>query len=227
MATRGSVPAAKPSRRRDILELSVGYTLIILVLWTPRPWQRILYATATGFLVTVLWRSFQSWSAMGLRTVNLLRSLWIAGLALLLAGMSVALAIHLDTLHMPDTPLAFLQRYWGYALWAFCQQILLQNFFLERFLRLLPGKPTVAAILAASVFALAHVPSPILAPATLVWGLIACLLFLRYRNLYPLALSHAILGICLAITLPGPVIHNMRVGLGYLTYNHRFRHRSH
>ena len=44
------------------------------------------------------------------------------------------------------------------------------------------------------------------------------MLFLRYRNLYPLAISHAILGISIAITVPGPVDHNMRVGLGYLTY---------
>jgi hypothetical protein len=48
--------------------------------------------------------------------------------------------------------------------------------------------------------------------------LASCLLFLRYRNLYPLALAHTILGITVAITVPGPVVHNMRVGLGYLTY---------
>ncbi len=53
---------------------------------------------------------------------------------------------------------------------------------------------------------------------TLIWGLIACFVFLRYRNLYTLAITHAILGICLAISVPGPVIRNMRVGLGYLTY---------
>ena len=40
-------------------------------------------------------------------------------------------------------------------------------------------------------------------------------------------MAHAILGITIAITVPGPVDHNMRVGLGYLTYNpHKFTHRS-
>ena len=63
-----------------------------------------------------------------------------------------------------------------------------------------------------------HLPNPILTAASFVWGLAACLLFLRYRNLYILAITHAILGITLAMTVPGPVIRNMRVGLGYLTY---------
>ena len=53
---------------------------------------------------------------------------------------------------------------------------------------------------------------------TLLWGLAACLVFLKFRNIWPLAMAHAIFGICVAITIPGPVVHNMRVGLGYLTY---------
>ena len=71
---------------------------------------------------------------------------------------------------------------------------------------------------AAVLFSAAHVPNPFLMPATLLWGFASCLLFLRYRNLYPLMMAHAILGITVAITIPGPVVHNMRVGLGYLTY---------
>ncbi len=64
----------------------------------------------------------------------------------------------------------------------------------------------------------ARCPIPFLMPLTLVWGFAACLLFLRYRNIYPLMIAHAILGITVAMTIPGPVDHNMRVGLGYLTY---------
>ena len=36
--------------------------------------------------------------------------------------------------------------------------------------------------------------------------------------MYPLAIAHAIFGICVAVTIPGEVIHNMRVGLGYIRY---------
>ena len=81
---------------------------------------------------------------------------------------------------------------------------------------------------AAALFAIAHLPNPLLTVVTVLWGATACLLYLRYRNLYPLMIAHAILGIAIAITVPGPVDHNMRVGLGYLTYHsHSQPHRSH
>ena len=76
---------------------------------------------------------------------------------------------------------------------------LLQDFFLPRLLRLTrgPGTPRCAA---AAMFSLAHLPNPILTVITFVWGLMACLFFLRYRNLYPLAVAHTILGITVAMT---------------------------
>ncbi len=157
---------------------------------------------------------------MGLRGTNFFRSLWVVGAALLVAAAAVTVAARLHTLHTPASPVLFIENYWAYALWAAVQQFLLQCFFLSRLRRLLPG--TASAVIAATlIFAAAHLPSPILTTVTLLWGLAACLLFLRYRNLYTLALAHAILGITVAMTVPGPVDHNMRVGLGYLTYGHK------
>ena len=63
-----------------------------------------------------------------------------------------------------------------------------------------------------------HLPNPLLTVVTLICGLASCLFFVRYRNLWPLAIAHAILGVSIAITIPGSMHHNMRVGLGYLTY---------
>jgi membrane protease YdiL (CAAX protease family) len=212
---RNSVAAAR--KRRELLELGVGYGLILLVIWTPRPLQTVLYYVAIVVLAAIFWRSFESWAAMGLRTMNFLRSLWVVGVALMLAAVAVLLAIRLHTSHVPHGPVLFLKGYWGYILWSFVQQILLLDFFLLRLLRLMPRR-TYAVAATAGIFALAHLPNPILTPLTLLWGLGACLIFLRYRNLYPLAMAHAILGICIAITVPGSVSHNMRVGLGYLQY---------
>jgi membrane protease YdiL (CAAX protease family) len=219
--TRNSI--ATRSRRRDLLELSVGYALILLVIWTPRPWQRLPFLAAIVWIILATSISFEGWKAMGLRISAPLRSLWIVGVALLLAALSVAIAARLHTLHPPGGPILFLKHYAGYAIWAVLQQFLLQDFFLLRLLRLLPTR-NAAVTAATGLFTLAHLPNPILTPVTLIWGLAACLLFLRYRNLYPLALAHAIFGICLAITVPGPVDHNMRVGLGYLTYRPRALH---
>jgi membrane protease YdiL (CAAX protease family) len=219
---RSAMPAAGNSvatgrKRRDLLELSAGYGLILLVIWTPRPLQTVLYYVALVVLAAIFWRSFVSWTAMGLHAMNFLRSLWVVGVALMLAGVAVLVAIRLHTLHVPDGSALFLKRYWGYILWSFVQQVLLLDFFLLRLLRSMPRR-TSAVAATAGIFALAHLPNPILTPLTLLWGLGACLIFLRYRNLYPLAMAHAILGICIAVTVPGTVSHNMRVGLGYLQY---------
>jgi len=204
-------------KRRDLAELCVGYALILIVIWTPRPLQRPLYIATAISLAAVLVNSFTGWKQMGLRTVNLARSSWVVGVALLGAAISMVVADRMHTLQWPGGPIPFLHRYIGYAIWSVLQQVLLQVFFLGRLLRLLRG-PRTAALAAAAIFSLAHLPNPVLTVGAFVWGHAACLLFLRYRNLVPLAITHAILGITLAITVPGPVIRNMRVGYGYLTY---------
>ena len=213
--------------RRDLVQLCVGYVLILIVIWTPRPWQQRTYFAAAIFIIAATWLTFPGWKAMGLRFANLARSSWIVGAALLASALSVLVAGLVHTLHAPDGPVQFFERYAGYIVFAFVQQALLQDFFLLRLLRLMRS-PRSAALVAAIIFSLAHLPNPILVVVTFAWGLVACLFFLRYRNLYPLALAHAILGITIAMTIPGPVIRNMRVGLGYLTYSsHRIHHRNH
>ena len=226
-AISGPAPAMPRSHTRDLVELAVGYTLILIVIWTPRPWQKIIYFVAAAFIILATSISFPGVKAMGLRPKNAVRSLWVVAAALLAAAISIAIAGRMHTLHGPTSPSMFIRRYAGYILFACVQQALLQDFFLLRFLRLIRS-PQAAAVAAAGIFSLAHLPNPILTLVTFVWGLIACLLFWRYRNLYVLAVAHSILGVTLAMSIPGPVIHNMRVGLGYLTYDpHHLHHRSH
>jgi membrane protease YdiL (CAAX protease family) len=220
-------PVATARRRRDRVELCIGYALILVVIWTPRPWQRLSYLVASVFLVAVLWRSNPGLKAMGLRPPNFVRSLWLIGVALLAAAIGMVVASRMNTLHAPDGPVEFFERYTGYAIGACIQQVLLQCFFLPRLLRLTRG-PGHAALAASGLFSLAHLPNPILTVITIFWGLASCLYFLRYRNLYALVVAHTILGAAVAICVPGPTIHNMRVGLGYLTYSsHPIHHRSH
>jgi len=217
---------SRPSKWRDAIEIAVAYGLIMAVEWTPRPLQRLPWIVAAVGLALIAWRSFDGWQAMGFRAANFGRSLGIVIAALLLAAAAIVVAARMHTLHVPDGVLAFLATYCAYALWSGVQQFLLQGVFLSRFLRLIP-RPAMAALTAAALFSTAHLPNPVLMPITLIWGFAACLLFLRYRNIYPLMISHAILGITVAMTIPGPVDHNMRVGLGYLTYDpHHHVHRT-
>jgi len=236
LSESGSSAVAR-SKGRALAELAVAYALILAVIWSPRPWQRLFWLIAVAGVAAMMARSWDGRRVLGLRRENFWRSLWVAGAAFAIAVAAVMLSIHLHSLRLPQPPLTglgsaddtfghallFVRSYWAYALWTFIQQFLLQGFFLQRLMQLVPN-PKLAAMAAAGMFALAHLPNPILTVTTLAWGFAACLIFLRYRNLYPLAIAHAILGITLAITIPGPVIRNMRVGLGYLAYTHRHAH---
>jgi hypothetical protein len=155
-----------------------------------------------------------------LRLSGLRRSLWITGGGLLFAVLLVGIARHLHTLHPLYGAAPFGLHVAGYLLWAFEQQFILQDYFLLRLLRILPNQ-FAATITAAVLFSAAHLPSLVLTVATLVWGIVACTLFLlRYHDLYSLGLIHGILGLCVAISVPDAVTHHMMVGVGYLHYHH-------
>ena len=205
------------SKRRDLLEILAVYGMILVVFWTPRPWQYLALTLVIGALFFAAANSFDGLQQMGLGGGNLRCSVLAVGISLVVAAFAITLAIRLHTFHFSGTTAAFLRRSCLYAAWAAIQEIVVQCFFLSRLLRVL-GRSTWAAAVAAMLFALAHLPSPILMAITLVCGLAGCLFFLRYRSLYPIVLAHAILGIVIAITVPGSVDHNMQVGLGYLTW---------
>jgi len=216
-----SAAADRSSQRRplwELCEISIGYALILAVIWTPRPLQSWLYWLALAFFIVSVASSFPGWKALGFTASGFWRSSWVVGVALAIAAGAVTLAASLHTLHHPSGLTQWFFTFSGYTVWSFAQQFLLQSYFLARFLRLLPSA-SMAAIAAALVFSAAHLPNPILTALTLVWGLAACFIFLRARNLYPLAIAHAIFGICIAITVPATTLHNMRVGLGYLRYH--------
>ncbi len=207
------------SRRRDSLEFAVGYGLIMLVIWAPRQWQHTLYWTPVAWIVVTSALAWQGYAATGLRATNFLRSSWIVGIAAVSAGLAVALAVHFGTLHSPAGLALFFRSYIGYMIWSLVQQFLMAVYFLSRLMRLLPGR--AAVFVTAGIFAVAHLPNPVLAPLTLLWGFAACVLFLRYRNLWTLGIAHAIFGITVAVTLPVNLTHSMRVGLGYVRYHPR------
>jgi hypothetical protein len=204
------------SKRRNLFELAAVYAMVLLGLWTPQPWQILCWASAVA-MMTIFCISFDGLKPMGLSTANLSGSMWPVGAAMAVAALTVLMAERLHTLHLPCTGAEMIRLSFGYAAWACLQQLVLQCFFLSRLLRLLPDG-TMAAGLAAALFAVAHLPSPIMTLITLLCGMAACLFFIHYRIVYPLAVAHAIIGMAIAISVPGPVIHNMRVGLSYLTY---------
>jgi hypothetical protein len=213
------VPWIPESKTRDAVELATGYVLILVAEWFPNSAaQRFLFWFTLGWVVVTTILARPNIRTLGLRPSNA-RSVWIVPAIVLLGALSVWMASHLHTLHGFSIG-TLMGRVRGYLVWSLLQQFMLQDYFLLRLLRLIPRK-AAAISTAAILFASAHIPNPVLILGTLLWGIAACILFLRYRDLYSLGVAHCLMGICIAVTVPAHIHHGMRVGLGYRQYRPR------
>jgi hypothetical protein len=204
-----------PSRTRDLVELIFGYSMIVGIIWTPERLQRVLSPVALVLTLLVVLAHRHNRDELGLGARDFVRSLWILPAAAGLAALSIFAAAKIGTLH----PLykADLAHISGYVLWTVYQQFLLQDYFMDRLLRLVSGE-AAAVTLAGTLFAAAHLPNLVLAAATLLWGIVSCALFRRYHNLWALGLAQGLLGLCFAVCVPNALHHHLRVGLGFLRY---------
>jgi Type II CAAX prenyl endopeptidase Rce1-like len=230
-----TVVMSRPSSEttRDVAEVVFGFGFILLILWVPEPMQRLLSPIAlVGTLaVVLLGRSTRETDPLepqvasnphpgaeelGLGLRGLVPSLWILPAAAVLTVVSVLVARKFGFLH----PLykGDFKHIAGYVIWTCYQQFLLQDYFMPRLLRLLPSAASAIAV-TGTLFAVAHMPNVWLAVATLLWGIVSCALFRRYRNLYALGLAQGLLGLGFAICVPDALHHHLRVGLGYLLYH--------
>jgi membrane protease YdiL (CAAX protease family) len=196
-------------------EAAVGYTLILITLWSPPPVRRWVALAAAFWIFGSLLLSGGPDRGFGLGTLR--RCSWAVGLALAAAAAWIALAAHLGTLQLDLRLSARRPPLLGYLLSSLIQQVILQGFIMARVVVLL-RRPSVAIATAGLLFSAAHLPNPLLMLATLLWGMAACWLYLRYRSLIGVAAIHFVLGVCIAICVPASLHHNMRVGLGYSQY---------
>jgi hypothetical protein len=202
---------------RTLLELFVTYALILITIWTSGRTQRVLFYTTGGWILLNSLFPRQLRELGGLKPSGLQRSWWIIATALAAGGLAVAIAADLGTLQLPSRLPA---RIPGYVVWSFMQQYILQDYFLQR-VRRLTAHTYLAVVTTGVLFSLAHLPNPLLTIAALFWGITSCALFVRYRDIYSLGMTHAVLGLCVAFTVPDAMHHGMRVGSGYKTYHAR------
>ena len=105
-------------------------------------------------------------------------------------------------------------RFLWVPLWALFQQYALQGF-INRRAQLAVGSGVKSIVLVAALFALLHLPNPLLTPLTFVGGVMWAAAYQRAPNLFALALSHTMLSLLLALSLPPHLVYNLRVGLKY------------
>lgn len=205
-------------------ELLTMVALVALELWLPidagyEPVRWLARAGAAG-LVLVAWRRDRSAETGG--TVSRRRA-WLeaagatAGVALLLFGWLRATAEPYD-----EADLAFLASASTLALWlgrrlmlAALQQVVLQLFLWPR-LREIAGRTSGAtggaALLAAGLFGVFHLPSIALAVATALAAVVWISLYRRSRRLTPLIASHALLAGLASIAVPERQFYDLHAG---------------
>jgi membrane protease YdiL (CAAX protease family) len=199
------------------IQLVIVYFLIECALWSSRTVVRNRWAliAALAVLASVL-LDRPSIQRLGLGLPNLSGASVVLAISLAAALFMIFAVLRLGGQIETSATLSNLYRSGGYVIWALLQEFLLQSFFFTRCEELFGGSTAVWA--AATLFAAAHLPNPILTAFALAGGLFFCEMFRRYRNIYTLAVGHAVLGLTVSITMPDSLMHHMRAGIGYLQF---------
>ena len=139
--------------------------------------------------------------------------------ALCIGGVCLA-GILLGALHRPVPHLIDPKHFFGYMAFCLLQQVGLNSYLANRLLGAM-NSPAMASLLAGTIFAALHWPNPVLVPLTFIGGVAMAWLFVRERNIIPLAVGQGILGTLVWWAFPVAWHHAMRVGPGFYTFHPR------
>ncbi len=217
MSASAGVDRERAERAALWRQVALVFAALEGALWTAGAVQGFFIVLTVALTVTWAFSERHPWPDLGLDPASIRRGWWIAPLGAGIAALVLLIAWRLHTLRPPPDTLAVWASVALSLVWAFAQQFLAQSFFFLHFERLL-GSGRRAVLATALLFSSAHVPNPVLVPVTFVGGLILSELFRRNRTLYLLAVAHALVALALAISVPETILHDMRVGIGYLAY---------
>jgi len=159
---------------------------------------------------TLGWRVDNLWSATKRAAI-----IFVACILVLCAT-----GIFLGALHRPANHLLVPKHFFGYLAFCLLQQVGLSSYSANR-LFAATGSEVRTSLIAGALFGALHWPNPVLIPLTCIGGAAMAWLFVRERNILPLALFQGILGTLVWWAFPVAWHHAMRVGPGFYHFHPR------
>ncbi len=201
------------NKQLPIVEPLAVFALIMAYIWRFRPVHPWSWVLVPAILLLSHFLRGDRLASIGCRTQGFTACLRGVGPAVaLFVAIVFASAMAWGTIR-PMTASGVALSLGLYLPWALAQQYLLNGYLLNRLDAAL--SPAKAALLAAALFSLAHLPNWFMMITTLVLGYCANVVYRRHKNLYFLGLAHAILGFTIFVTTPDWLIHHLRVGPGW------------
>jgi Type II CAAX prenyl endopeptidase Rce1-like len=199
-------------------QIIIAFLLIESALWTVGETQKTFSFAGMIAILAFTVANRSSLRELGLGLTGFKGSMIVVPIALLVASGFLVLGAWAGTLRSLFGAGSVYLHAFGYGIWSLEQEFILNSFFYLLLEKLL-GNNHRTALCAALLFSFAHIPNPILVPATLVGGMLFVEAFRKWRNIYPLGLAHAVLGLSLALTVSDSWMHHMRVGLSFLRFH--------
>jgi len=205
-----SLAAPHRDAARHLAEAFAFSFLVIAYIWLrPLWWSWSLLIPLSLVALSFLWHS-ETAESLGLSLRALVSAViawrwWLASCV-----VSMLALVWIET----TTSLHVVYRWCGYACWCVLQQLLFQNMAYRR-LRDGLGASWKTSSIAGAMFAAAHLPNPILVPATFLWGTVSTRMFESRPSVPVLGVTQALLSAMLYVITPVALNGQFRVGPGY------------
>lgn len=189
--------------------------IVLAWTWVLAPRVAGSYVVAAGAAViglTVLhdWRR-REWGLAPGATAGASRGALVVTVVAVLAIVGAGAA--LGTLHDRRD---FLGSLGPLVIWGAAQQWVLQTVLLREAQRATSRRAGI--LLAAVLFAVVHLPNPVLTALTFGGALLWCAIYDRHPTIVPLAISHALATLALRYAFDAELLGRLRVGAAYLDF---------